>query len=479
MRSTSSAGSLGSLMNQANQVLSDSDEECIVHEYMNANNDEWLDSFDEIDLEYVRSQRGRRQGRRVLTWLFSGDILECMEDTHPIPSKRWSSLPQDVQDANWISFCRCRRPVFEELLATVGPHIPDAQAVIPSHRTYSRQQKLLITLYFLAHCPSMRCMQRTFGVPQNTISQRILRPTLCALDQVLRVNSETKVIRFLRTVDAINSTARQFQTKFGLPAVLGALDGSLIPQKKPSAAQAGNDADAYWSYKGHVASLLLAICDANGHFLYINAGSPGTVGDAGLWGRSDLWKQIQEGLLDGTALNLVAGGVAQNIQAYFVADSAFPLGKHVMKIYGDPRGAQERAEFEATGKAKFNRCVINARRLIEQVFGGLKGRWLMCARNMFFQEPEFVKLCICVCCALHNFFEMRNVEFDEDQLQAAEAALNMEGAPAAAAVGGQAVGAQQGPAARIAEGEVVRQFLRAWSHALFVATNTSLVYNPR
>jgi hypothetical protein len=42
----------------------------------------------------------------------------------------------------------------------------------------------------------------------------------------------------------------------------------LIPQKKPSAAQAGNDADAYWSYKGHVASLLLAICDANGLFFY-------------------------------------------------------------------------------------------------------------------------------------------------------------------------------------------------------------------
>jgi hypothetical protein len=149
-------------------------------------------------------------------------------------------------------------------------------------------------------------MQRTFGVPQNTFSQRILRPT-CALDQVLRLNSETKVIRFPRSVDAINSTSRQFQTKFGLPAVLGALDGSLIPQKKPSAAQAGNDADAYLSYKGHVASLMLAICDANGLFLYIIA-SPRTVGDVGLWGRSDLWKQIQEGLLDDTALSLMRAG---------------------------------------------------------------------------------------------------------------------------------------------------------------------------
>jgi hypothetical protein len=63
--------------------------------------------------------------------------------------------------------------------------------------------------------------------------------------------------------------------------VLGALDGSLIPQKKPSAAQARSDADAYWSYKGHVARLLLAICDANGLFLYMNAGSPRTTGNDG------------------------------------------------------------------------------------------------------------------------------------------------------------------------------------------------------
>jgi hypothetical protein len=96
---------------------------------------------------------------------------------------------------------------------------------------------------------------------------------------------------------------------------------------------------------------------------------------------------------------LMVGGVAKHIRAYFVAYSAFPLGKHIMKIYSDLRGAQERAEFEATGKTRFNCCMINAGRLVEQVFGGLKGRWLMCARNMFFQDPDFVKLCICVCCA--------------------------------------------------------------------------------
>jgi hypothetical protein len=74
-----------------------------------------------------------------------------------------------------------------------------------------------------------------------------------------------------------------------------------------------------------------------------------------------------------------------------------------------------------------------------------------------------VKLCICVSCGLHNFFEMRNVEFDGDVLQeAAEAALNIEGPHAVAALGGQGMDGQQGPAARVAEGEAVRQFLARW-----------------
>jgi hypothetical protein len=137
--------------------------------------------------------------------------------------------------------------------------------------------------------------------PKKTISQRMLRPT-CALDYVLRLNSQTKVIRFLRTFDAINSSARQFQTKLELPAALEALDGSLIPQKKPSAAQAGNDADAYWSATTRAISQ--AYCSQYamqmGFFVYRSRKSR-TVGDAfknaGFWGRSDLWKQISERLV--------------------------------------------------------------------------------------------------------------------------------------------------------------------------------------
>jgi hypothetical protein len=53
-----------------------------------------------------------------------------------------------------------------------------------------------------------------------------------------------------------------------------------------------------------------------------------------------------------------------------------------MKMYDEPRGEQEHAQFVATGKSQFNRAVIN---------GG--NMWVICARTL---SPEFVKHCTCV-----------------------------------------------------------------------------------
>jgi hypothetical protein len=56
-----------------------------------------------------------------------------------------------------------------------------------------------------------------------------------------------------------------------------------------------------------------------------------------------------------------------------------------------------------------------------------------------------------VCWALDTFLEMRNIFFDGHELQeAAAAAIDMEGAHAGAALGGQGMNGQQGPAARVA-----------------------------
>ena len=51
---------------------------------------------------------------------------------------------------------------------------------------------------------------------------------------------------------------------------------------KPTSKQSGGDRDAFWIYNGYCSSLLFSIVDAAGSFLYVNAGAPGSIGDAGL-----------------------------------------------------------------------------------------------------------------------------------------------------------------------------------------------------
>jgi hypothetical protein len=52
-----------------------------------------------------------------------------------------------------------------------------------------------------------------------------------------------------------------FRDECGVPGCVGAIDGSLIPQRKPTKEQANQDTDSYYGYKGGIAmhSFLVAV----------------------------------------------------------------------------------------------------------------------------------------------------------------------------------------------------------------------------
>jgi hypothetical protein len=257
----------------------------------------------------------------------------------------------------------------------------------------------------------MHTLSRIFSVPQNTISSTILRATLEALKQYLVKDPNTRTIKLPTTADDLSGLLAAFHQRFRIPCIVGAVDGSLIPMRKPSAIQAGGDTAAYWCYKGHVASLLLAVCDANGSFWYINAGSPGSAGDAGLWSRCRLNSLIEEGLFKKISITLQTEEGEFTVHPCLVGDSAFPLNASLLKAYGDPRRGEQQ-EFEDSGMAEFNRRVLGARKKIEQAFGMLKGRFVYAARNLFWKCPAFNRDAVMVCCGLHNLFLERNVAYN-------------------------------------------------------------------
>ena len=339
-----------------------------------------------------------RMERRSKRWPLSEGMLGDVFDTSDDETKHWGKLPEDVRDANWISEIRMSNGHFLELLESIEVQL-DIVDGRRGYGTYAPKDRLFVTLSFLAHSPSLRYMRGKFGVPQNSISVCILRPTVAALKAVM-VTGPNREFRWPVTVEEQQHAMAEFRDLWQLPGVIGAIDGTLIAMRKPSVKQGGVDTDSWLGYKGSIASLLLAVVSATGRFIYVSAGYPGCFGDAGAFNSSLLKQKLDAGLLSSTWSSTV-GEHTRTYHPFLVGDAAFPLSSYMQKCFGN-------VPAENTREGKYNRCIINCRREVERAFGRLKGRWVFCMRNTFWGCPKFTKDCHLVCCALHNYLEHRN-----------------------------------------------------------------------
>ena len=198
-----------------------------------------------------------------------------------------------------------------------------------------------------------------------------------------------------------------FKALCGLPFCAGALDGTFMQIKKPT-----NFSDSYFCYKKFVAIIVLACVDARGVFTYINAGRPGSVGDSYTYRHCAMHHKIEnEEWLSHTQCTI--SGI--NIKPYIVADAAFPLSSTLMKCFesGQP-----------TYKHSFNYALIRTRRVVEQAFGRLKGRWKIMDGKCCLNDPVFVSQVATVCCALHNVCERHQCPFEPGWLPNESAYVN-------------------------------------------------------
>ena len=95
------------------------------------------------------------------------------------------------------------------------------------------------------------------------------------------------------------------------------------------------------------------------------------------------------------------------ITPFFAADSAFPLAPTTMKCYDDT--------LLPHWKRSFNYSLIRTRRVVEQAFGRLKGRWKIVDKSSL-RDPVFARRVALVCCALHNVCERHRCPFEESWL---------------------------------------------------------------
>lgn len=205
-----------------------------------------------------------------------------------------------------------------------------------------------------------------------------------------------RFLTFPHSVEEQQDIMTGMQGFCGLPHCMGAMDGTFMKILKPS-----KNGDCYFCYKKFYGIVLLGVCDHHMRIYWVDAGRAGKKGDASVW-NSSVFKDL---LLKGEILDADARQVGEElVKPYIVADAAFALSDRIMKCYDNPTPGAEN---------DFNASVIRTRRIIENAWGRLIGKWRIIHRNQLY-DPEKASDVAMICIALHNFL------IEEEQLYSKE-----------------------------------------------------------
>ncbi|XP_049814001.1 uncharacterized protein LOC126260676 [Schistocerca nitens] len=137
-----------------------------------------------------------------------------------------------------------------------------------SWKTISVNQRLAVTLRFLATGDSFQSLAYLFRISKQAISQIV--PDVCgALVEVLE-----DYVKIPATENDWSETACLFSQILQFPRCVGAIDGKHIVLQCPV-----GSGSQYYNYKGSFSIVLLAVVDASYNSLYADIGCQGRISD--------------------------------------------------------------------------------------------------------------------------------------------------------------------------------------------------------
>lgn len=187
--------------------------------------------------------------------------------------------------------------------------------------------------------------------------------------------------------------AKEYEVQWNAYNTIGAMDGKHIHIKRPE-----SSGSQYYNYKRFNSIILFALIDANYKFIYVDVGTNGRVGDAGIYAKST----IKHCLNNQSALNIPQGTILPSTNCMLpyvvLADDAFPLSHNVMKPYSQKNISKE--------ERVFNYGLYRGRRVEESSFGILATRFrvLLTSINL---PPDTVETIVLAACTLHNMLVTR------------------------------------------------------------------------
>ena len=230
--------------------------------------------------------------------------------------------------------------------------------------------QVVIALRYLATNAHQEVLADTIGVSQKTVSN--------AVKKVVKALNHPAIVRkFIRcrpnSSEFCRRSARNFARLGRFPNVIGAIDGCCIKIDKPA-----HSGWQYYCRKGYTAINVLAVVNARGRFVYVNANFPGSVHDSSVYAYSSLKHAIEHGrALPGYCL---------------VGDCGFPNGNDIITPFRNPSTRQE---------LSYNKWHKKMRVVVECVFGTWKRKFAI-LRDGIRVKPRRAADIIIACAVLHN-----------------------------------------------------------------------------
>ncbi|XP_063062975.1 uncharacterized protein LOC134455685 [Engraulis encrasicolus] len=324
----------------------------------------------------------RRRARAQLVHSYCTEVM-CLKSvwTYPRSSDWWEHTAMAYNDEQWLNDFRVSRETFDYLCRALRPAL---QRRNTSFRlAIPLEKRVAIALYKLASTVEYRTVANLFAVGKTTVVTTVhafCRAVISYLTpKHIKLPSQAKLAEM----------ADYFETRYGIPQCVGAIDGSHIPITKPQQYQSD-----YCNRKGWHSIILQAVVDGKGMFWDLNVGIPGREHDATVLKKSNIWWwALGSDALSGRVRNICGTDVG-----YFIlGDSAYPLQSWLMKPFPDSGRLTQSQEL-------YNKRTSRARCVVEHAFGRLKGRW-RCLGKKNECSVTVVEDMVLACCTLHNLCE--------------------------------------------------------------------------
>ena len=213
---------------------------------------------------------------------------------HPILQKRakegvWTTAINEFRTLYPEKHRRCFRlscTSFDLILSKIRNDIEKQDTQL--RKSILAEQRLAVTLMFLSTGDSINTLSLLFRIGVSTI--RCIIYETCS---PIWMNLKAEYMKTPSTQEEWSKIAEGFLEHWNFPNCLGAIDGKHCCIQAPP-----NSGSEYFNYKKYFSIVLLATCDSQYRFTYIDLGTSGRWSDGGTFDHSSLNAALTNGDLN-------------------------------------------------------------------------------------------------------------------------------------------------------------------------------------